>query len=117
MLKFLVQWIRYYKMTEDAGIFALFGSAPLNIDLNASEVSHNNAVVFALLGLAACAVILRFVARIVMRNAIMADDWSIVAALVYFHLEPTSAITDDQFLKACIGVSTGLSFLGKKRTP
>ncbi|KAF9248395.1 hypothetical protein DTO013E5_9896 [Penicillium roqueforti] len=69
-------------MNEDPAIVALFGPAPLNIDLTASEVSVNNGVVIAMLCLAALLVILRFTARIVLQNALMADDWAIIAALV-----------------------------------
>jgi uncharacterized membrane protein len=69
-------------MTEDPAIRALFGPAPSNLDLTASDVSLNNGVVIAMFCLAAVLVILRFTARIVLRNALMADDWAIIAALV-----------------------------------
>lgn len=69
-------------MTEDPAIRALFGPAPSDVDLTASEVSINNGVVIAMLCLAVAAVILRFAARIALRNALMADDWAIVVALV-----------------------------------
>lgn len=81
-------------MTEDPAIRALFGPAPSDLDLTASEVSVNNGVVIAMLCLAVAAVILRFIARIALRNALMADDWAIIVALI------------------CIGVSTGLSVAG-----
>ncbi|KAJ5244772.1 hypothetical protein N7489_004868 [Penicillium chrysogenum] len=81
-------------MTEDPAIRALFGPAPSDVDLTASEVSINNGVVIAMLCLAAAAVILRFTARIALRNALMADDWAIIMALI------------------CIGASTGLSVAG-----
>lgn len=69
-------------MAEDPAIRTLFGQAPSDVDLTASDVSVNNGVVIAMLCLAAAAVILRFVARITLRNALMADDWSIIVALV-----------------------------------
>ncbi|KAJ5779903.1 hypothetical protein N7457_007623 [Penicillium paradoxum] len=81
-------------MTEDPTIRAIFGPAPSNVDLNASDISVNNGVVIAMFCLAAVAVILRFTARLVLRNALMADDWAIIAALVF------------------IGGSTGLSIAG-----
>ncbi|KAJ5544448.1 hypothetical protein N7535_007153 [Penicillium sp. DV-2018c] len=81
-------------MTQDPAIRALFGPAPSNLDLTASDVSVNNGAVIAMFCLAAVLVILRFVARIVLRNALMADDWAIIAALV------------------CIGGTTGLSVAG-----
>lgn len=69
-------------MNEDPAILALFGPAPSNIDLTASDASINNGVVIGMLCLATVLVILRFTARIVLRNALMADDWAIIAALV-----------------------------------
>ncbi|KAJ5823777.1 hypothetical protein N7447_006117, partial [Penicillium robsamsonii] len=69
-------------MNEDPVIIALFGPAPSNVDLTASDVSVNNGVVIAMLCLAAVFVILRFTARIILGNALMADDWAIIAALV-----------------------------------
>ncbi|KAJ5122433.1 hypothetical protein N7526_009370 [Penicillium atrosanguineum] len=81
-------------MTEDPAIQALFGPAPSNVDLSDSAVSTNNAAVIAMLCLAAVAVMLRFTARIILRNALMVDDWAIIAALVL------------------IGATTGLSVAG-----
>jgi hypothetical protein len=69
-------------MAEDPAIRTLFGQAPSDVDLTASDVSVNNGVVITMLCLAAAAVILRFAARITLRNALMADDWSIIVALV-----------------------------------
>ncbi|OQE17753.1 hypothetical protein PENFLA_c023G07190 [Penicillium flavigenum] len=69
-------------MNEDWSVLALFGPALSNIDLTANDVSVNNGVVIAMLCLATVLVILRFTARIVLRNALMADDWAIIAALV-----------------------------------
>ncbi|KAJ5231270.1 hypothetical protein N7489_011978 [Penicillium chrysogenum] len=69
-------------MNEDSSILALFGPAPSDIDLTASDVSVNNGVVIAMLSLATVLVTLRFTARIVLRNALMADDWAIIAVLV-----------------------------------
>lgn len=68
-------------MNEDSRILALFGPVPSNIDLAATDVSVNNGVVIIMLCLATVLVILRFTARIVLRNALMADDWAIIAAL------------------------------------
>lgn len=69
-------------MTEDSAIRALFGPAPTDLNLAASDVSVNNGAVIAMLCLASVAVFLRFIARIILRNALMADDWAIIAALV-----------------------------------
>ncbi|RAH43140.1 uncharacterized protein BO95DRAFT_455221 [Aspergillus brunneoviolaceus CBS 621.78] len=69
-------------MAEDPAIRALFGPAPANVDLTASAVAVNNAAVVAMLVLAAVAVMLRFTAQLVLGNALMADDWAIIAALV-----------------------------------
>jgi hypothetical protein len=68
-------------MNEDSSILALFGPAPSDIDLTASDVSVNNGVVIAMLSLATV-LVTRFTARIVLRNALMADDWAIIAVLV-----------------------------------
>ncbi|KAJ5213071.1 hypothetical protein N7449_000240 [Penicillium cf. viridicatum] len=81
-------------MNEDPAILALFGPTPSNIDLTASDVSINNGVVIAMLCLATAFVMLRFTARIFLRNALMADDWAIIAALL------------------CIGATTGISVAG-----
>ncbi|RAL07950.1 uncharacterized protein BO97DRAFT_462254 [Aspergillus homomorphus CBS 101889] len=81
-------------MAEDPAIRALFGPAPATVNLNASAVAVNNGAVIAMLSLAAVAVMLRFIARLVLRNALMADDWAIIAALI------------------CIGATTGLSIAG-----
>lgn len=69
-------------MTEDPAIRVVFGPAPTDVNLAASNVSVNNGAVIALLCLATVALILRFTARIILRNALMADDWAIIAALV-----------------------------------
>ncbi|KAJ5476928.1 hypothetical protein N7475_002657 [Penicillium sp. IBT 31633x] len=69
-------------MTEDPAIFALFGPAPPKRDLAASDVSVNNGAAIAILCLAAVLVLLPFTARIVLRNALMAGDWAIIATLV-----------------------------------
>jgi hypothetical protein len=79
-------------MAEDPAIRALFGVPPTDIDLTASDVSINNRAVIAMLCLAGGAVILRFTARIVLRNALMADDWAIIAALVCFPPPARSSI-------------------------
>lgn len=72
-------------MNEDSSILALFGPAPSDIDLTASDVSVNNGVVIAMLSLATV-LVTRFTARIVLRNALMADDWAIIAVLVSYFL-------------------------------
>ncbi|KAJ5971520.1 uncharacterized protein N7479_001438 [Penicillium vulpinum] len=84
-------------MNVDPAILAVFGPAPSNIDLTASEVSVNNGVVIAMLCLATVFVILRFTARIVLQNALMTDDWAIIAALSF------------------ICATTGISVAGKNR--
>lgn len=69
-------------MALDSAILAIFGPPPDSIDVADSRVGENNAAVIALLCLATVAVILRFVARISLRNPLMADDWAILIALV-----------------------------------
>ncbi|KAL4791315.1 hypothetical protein BDV19DRAFT_393178 [Aspergillus venezuelensis] len=81
-------------MATDPYILAAFGPPPADVDLSASDVARNNGAVIAMLCLAAVAVILRFVARVILRNALLADDWAIIAALV------------------CIGATTGISVAG-----
>ncbi|KAL4951907.1 hypothetical protein BDW69DRAFT_201095 [Aspergillus filifer] len=81
-------------MAVDPVILAAFGPPPADVDLSASDVAKNNGAVIAMLCLAAVAVILRFVARIILRNALLADDWAIIGALI------------------CIGATTGISVAG-----
>lgn len=69
-------------MAIDPRIVAVFGPPPAGVDLADSRVSENNAAVAVLLGLATIAVILRFIARIIQRSGLMADDWTIILALV-----------------------------------
>lgn len=85
-------------MAEDPAIRALFGPAPANVDLTASAVAVNNAAVVAMLVLAAVAVMLRFTARLVLGNALMADDWAIIAALVSVMRLRLSTSSDSMFL-------------------
>ncbi|KAL4811207.1 hypothetical protein BDV18DRAFT_155812 [Aspergillus unguis] len=81
-------------MVVDPVILAGFGPPPSGLDLSASNVSVNNGAVIAMLCLASVAVILRFTARIILRNALMYDDWAIIAALIF------------------IGATTGISIAG-----
>jgi hypothetical protein len=69
-------------MTVDPAIEAIFGPPPDNVDLIESNVAINNGAVIAMLSLAAVAVLLRFVARVTLRNPLLADDWAIIVALV-----------------------------------
>jgi hypothetical protein len=69
-------------MAVDPAILAVFGPVPAGVDLAESHVSVNNGAVIAMLCLSTVAVILRFVARVTLRNALMADDWAIIIALV-----------------------------------
>lgn len=69
-------------MTVDPTIEAIFGPPPDNVDLIESNVAVNNGAVIAMLSLAAVAVLLRFVARVTLRNPLLADDWAIIVALV-----------------------------------
>lgn len=105
-------------MTQDPAIIALFGPPPSNIDLTASDVSVNDGAVIALLCLAAISVVLRFTARILLRNALMTDDWAIIAALVSFTVVSSQyrphLLTKCSFAKVCISASTGLSIAGKR---
>ncbi|OJJ42357.1 hypothetical protein ASPZODRAFT_77114 [Penicilliopsis zonata CBS 506.65] len=78
----------------DPAIRALFGPPPSDINLAASNVSVNNGAVIAMACVAVVALILRFTARVLLRNALLADDWAIIAALL------------------CIGGTTGLSVAG-----
>jgi hypothetical protein len=69
-------------MEIDPLIVAVFGPPPPDIDLTKNEISKNNIAVAVLLVLATIAVILRFTARIIQRNPLKADDWTIILALV-----------------------------------
>lgn len=69
-------------MAVDPAIVAIFGEPPDDIDLTDSRVQQDNAVVIFILCLAVISVVLRFVARRVLRNSLMADDWVIILALV-----------------------------------
>ncbi|KAL3436150.1 hypothetical protein BDV09DRAFT_184527 [Aspergillus tetrazonus] len=71
-------------MTVDPAIEAIFGPPPDNVDLIESNVAVNNGAVIAMLSLAAVAVLLRFVARVTLRNPLLADDWAIIVALLLF---------------------------------
>ncbi|PWY73062.1 hypothetical protein BO70DRAFT_389335 [Aspergillus heteromorphus CBS 117.55] len=70
-------------MTVDPAIVAVFGQPPAGIDLADSRVAQDNRAVIALICLCVITVILRFVARLGLRNPLMLDDWLIVAALVF----------------------------------
>ncbi|TPR01322.1 Oxidoreductase family, NAD-binding Rossmann fold protein [Aspergillus niger] len=70
-------------MAVDPAIVAIFGEPPDDIDLTDSRVQQDNAVVIFILCLAVISVVLRFVARRVLRNSLMADDWVIILALVF----------------------------------
>ncbi|KAL4972846.1 hypothetical protein BDW66DRAFT_169150 [Aspergillus desertorum] len=71
-------------MTVDPAVEAVFGPPPDNVDLAESSVAVNNGTVIAMLCLAAVAILLRFAARIILRNPLLADDWTIIAALLLF---------------------------------
>ncbi|XRM42138.1 hypothetical protein ABZX51_005368 [Aspergillus tubingensis] len=70
-------------MAVDPAIVAIFGEPPDDIDLTDSRVQQDNAVVIFILCLAVISVVLRFVARHVLRNSLMTDDWVIILALVF----------------------------------
>ncbi|GKZ23584.1 hypothetical protein AbraIFM66951_009857 [Aspergillus brasiliensis] len=70
-------------MAVDPAIVAIFGEPPDDIDLTDSRIQRDNAVVIFILCLAVISVALRFVARRVLRNSLMADDWVIILALVF----------------------------------
>ncbi|BCR98090.1 uncharacterized protein AKAW2_31409S [Aspergillus luchuensis] len=70
-------------MAVDPAIVAIFGEPPDNIDLTDSRVQQDNAVVIFILCLAVISVVLRFVARRVLHNSLMMDDWVIILALVF----------------------------------
>ncbi|KAL4930444.1 uncharacterized protein BDV17DRAFT_280724 [Aspergillus undulatus] len=65
----------------DPAILAYFGPPPDNVDLADSTQRVDSGVVIAMLCLAALAVALRFTARIILRNSLLADDWAIIVAL------------------------------------
>ena len=102
-------------MIEDPVISEIFGPAPANINLSASNVSTNNGAVIAMLCLAAVAVFLRFTARIILRNALMADDWATIAALVctFYRRDWQLLLTKPSFSKICISTTTGISIAGE----
>ncbi|PWY95944.1 hypothetical protein BO94DRAFT_581099 [Aspergillus sclerotioniger CBS 115572] len=70
-------------MAVDPAIVAIFGSPPSNLDLADSRVLVDNAVAGVILSLAVISVLLRFVARHLLRNPLKADDWVIILALVF----------------------------------
>ncbi|BCS24829.1 uncharacterized protein APUU_41273S [Aspergillus puulaauensis] len=78
----------------DPAILAAFGPPPANVNLAESSVRVNNGAVIGLLCASFVLVILRFIARLTLRNPLLADDWAIIAAL------------------CCIGATTGLSVSG-----
>ena len=69
-------------MAVDPAIVAVFGAPPSSLDLTDSRVSVDNAVAGVILCLAVVSVLLRFVARHLLRNPLKADDWVIILALV-----------------------------------
>ncbi|KAL4882850.1 hypothetical protein BJY04DRAFT_216938 [Aspergillus karnatakaensis] len=100
-------------MAVDPAILAAFGPPPPDVDLAESSVSVNNGAVIAMLCLAAVAVILRFTARVILRNALLYDDWTIIAALVGLLLDCLlSEVLLTKGLKICIGATTGISVAG-----
>lgn len=103
-------------MEVDPAIIAIFGPVPTGIELAESNVSVNNGAVIAMLCLCTLAVILRFVARVLLRNALMADDWAIIIALVSLLFLLTNFIYSLRsfFAKASIGATTGLSVAGER---
>ncbi|KAL4901198.1 hypothetical protein BDW74DRAFT_182053 [Aspergillus multicolor] len=69
-------------MAVDPAIEALFGPAPDNVDLSEGSWEENNGAVIAMLCVAVVAILLRFIARFILRNPFLADDWAILSALV-----------------------------------
>lgn len=80
-------------MAVDPAILAVFGPVPAGVNLDESDVSVNNGAVIAMLCLSAVAVALRFVARVTLRNSLMADDWAMIGALVSSALTLFSSMT------------------------
>ncbi|KAJ5738130.1 hypothetical protein N7493_001285 [Penicillium malachiteum] len=81
-------------MTSDPAIKALFGSPASDVDLDATSVGKNNRGVIAMICLAAVAVVTRFLCRIIFRTSILADDYTIIVALL------------------CISATAGISIAG-----
>lgn len=69
-------------MAVDPAIEAVFGPPPSHIDINDDSVATDNAAIIAMICLATCAVMLRFVGRFMLRNPILLDDYFIILALV-----------------------------------
>ncbi|KAJ5984565.1 hypothetical protein N7481_006664 [Penicillium waksmanii] len=92
-------------MAVDPAILAVFGPIPAGVDLTDSDVNVNNGAVIAMLCLSTVAVILRFVARVTLRNALMADDWAIIIALVSYLFNFIKLICS---LGIDLGISKGL---------
>ncbi|GAD96242.1 hypothetical protein ANI_1_1100164 [Paecilomyces variotii No. 5] len=80
----------------DPAIVEIFGQSPTDLDLSTNNVSKNDIAVIILLVIATTAVVLRFIARVTLRNAFMADDWCIMLALLF------------------VGTTGGLSIAGGK---
>ncbi|EHA25632.1 hypothetical protein ASPNIDRAFT_141890, partial [Aspergillus niger ATCC 1015] len=66
----------------DPTIVAIFGQPPAHINLAVSQVRRDNAAVVSLLVLSITAVVLRFIARLAVRNPFRLDDWLILVSLV-----------------------------------
>ncbi|PYH55528.1 uncharacterized protein BO96DRAFT_446915 [Aspergillus niger CBS 101883] len=67
----------------DPTIVAIFGQPPAHINLAVSQVRRDNAAVVSLLVLSIIAVVLRFIARLAVRNPFRLDDWLILVSLVF----------------------------------
>ncbi|KAI2918983.1 hypothetical protein CBS147320_8768 [Aspergillus niger] len=67
----------------DPTIVAIFGQPPAHINLAVSQVRRDNAAVVSLLVLSITAVVLRFIARLAVRNPFRLDDWLILVSLVF----------------------------------
>lgn len=82
-------------MAEDETnpIFLVFGPPPEGLDLTESTANADTAAVIVLLVLAAIAVVLRFVARVIQRNSLKMDDWTIILALVCARPSPRIDVT------------------------
>lgn len=69
-------------MAVDPLIVAVFGPAPVGLDLSGDRRPGDNAAVIVLIAIATIAVALRIVVRFMQQSSFKADDYVIMLALV-----------------------------------
>ncbi|KAL3464473.1 hypothetical protein BJX64DRAFT_298296 [Aspergillus heterothallicus] len=66
-----------------SGLELVIGSPPEGLDLTANRLTQNNGTVAAVMAIATVFVCLRFWARIVNKNTLAYDDWSLLVSLMF----------------------------------